>query len=68
MSVHEGIIVTSKVPNPKNPAFPVTAVRLNHRHPDVMAILGETRAAASDFEPIDIRGEPLSATVLRERR
>jgi hypothetical protein len=57
----------SKVPNPKSPQFPVTAIRLNRLLPEIQAILGE-QVADSDFRPVDIRGEQLSATVLRERR
>lgn len=67
-AVDEGIVLTYKVPNPKTPAFPVTAVRLNRQHPEVSAVLRDEGADASSFTPIDIKGEPLSATVLRERR
>ena len=67
-AIEEGIILTHKVPNPKTPAFPVTAIRLNRRHPEVVAALGEGDVAADSFEPVEIHGEPLSATVLRERR
>lgn len=34
----------------------------------VKATLGETSSPELDFRPIEIHGEPLSATVLRERR
>ena len=67
-AIGEGIVLTSKVPNPKAPAFPVTAIRLNRQHAQVIAVLVEQTAAASDFQPVDISGEPLSETVLRERR
>lgn len=67
-AIENGIILTSKVPNPKTPAFPVTAIRLNRRHPEVIAALGEKGAPLSDFEPVDIMGEPLSTTVLTDRR
>lgn len=67
-AIEEGILLTYKVPNPKTPAFPVTAVRLNRQHPEVSAVLREEGADPSSFTPIDIKGEPLSATVLRERR
>ena len=62
------LVLTSKVPNPGKPQFPVTAIRLNRMHPQVQAILGRTAAAADDFDPVAIPGENLSATVLRERR
>lgn len=67
-AVEDGVLLTYKVPNPKTPAYPVTAVRLNRQHPDVSAVLRNEGADASNFTPIDIKGEPLSATVLRERR
>jgi hypothetical protein len=60
--------LTYKVPNPKSPAFPVTAIRLNRRHPEVAAALEDEEGATSEFAPLAIKGEPLSATVLRERR
>jgi hypothetical protein len=66
-AIEKRLILTSKVPNPKSPQFPVTAIRLNRLLPEIQAILGE-RASDSDFKPVEIRGEQLSATVLRERR
>jgi len=62
------LLLTSKVPNPKNPAFPVTAIRINREYPDVAALLSAGRAGDLGFAPVEIRGEPLSATILRERR
>ena len=58
-------LLTSKVPNPKTPEFPLTAIRLNRLHPQVQEMLS---SAAPDFDPIPMRGEPLSETILRERR
>ncbi len=66
-AIERRLILTSKVPNPKSPQFPVTAIRLNRLLPEIQAILGE-RASDSDFSHADIRGEQLSATILRERR
>jgi hypothetical protein len=66
-AIERRLILISKVPNPKSPQFPVTAIRLNRLLPGIQAILGE-QVADSDFTPVDIRGEKLSATVLRERR
>ena len=67
-AVSKGIAITYKVPNPKTPAFPVTAIRLNRQHPDVVTVLGENRIPEPEFQPIDIPGETLSSTVLQERR
>lgn len=66
--IDKRLILTSKVPNPKSPQFPVTAIRLNRLMPEVKAILGTQDEGTPDFQPVPIRGESLSATVLRERR
>jgi hypothetical protein len=67
-AIEKKIILTSKVPNPRSPQFPVTAIRLNRLMPEVKATLGSRDERPSDFQPVPIRGEHLSATVLRERR
>jgi hypothetical protein len=61
-------ILTSKVPNPRPPNFPVTAIRLNRQLPEVNAALGSRTTSLPAFRPVPIRGESLSATVLRDRR
>jgi hypothetical protein len=60
-------ILTAKVQNPKSPQFPVTSIRLNRMLPEVQEALGHPKKDL-DFHPIHIKGEPLSATILRERR
>jgi hypothetical protein len=67
-AIDKRLILTSKVPNPKSPQFPVTAIRLNRLMPEVKSILGSRDDSVPDFHPVEIRGENLSATVLRERR
>jgi len=67
-AIDRRLLLTSKVPNPKAPQFPVTAIRLNRMLPEVQVILGQVQPAADDFDPVAIPGENLSATVLRERR
>ena len=67
-AINGGAVLTSKVPNPKTPLFPVTAIRLNRQHPQVVTLLGERGVAASGFRPVSIQGEGLSQTVLRDRR
>ena len=67
-SIERRLVLTSKVQNPKSPQFPVTAIRLNRLLPGTQAILGAESALDSDFDPVEIRGEGLSATVLRQRR
>ena len=60
-------ILVGKVPNPRSPQFPVTSIRLNRLLPEVQQVLGHPKRDL-DFHPIHIKGEPLSATILRERR
>ena len=67
-AVADGVVLVSRVDNPKNPQFPVTAIRLDRRHPEVAAALGRPPEAARNFRPIGIKGEPLSETALRDRR
>jgi hypothetical protein len=61
-------ILTSRVANPKNPQFPVTAIKVNRPLSEVHNILEREPGSRSGFNPIAMRGEPLSQTVLRERR
>jgi len=67
-AISRRLILTSKVPNPKDPQFPVTAIRLNRLLPEVRASLSQAAGTENDFDPVSIPGENLSATVLRERR
>jgi hypothetical protein len=67
-AIESRFVLVSKVPNPKSPQFPVTAIRLNRLMPEVQRILGRQPNLDSDFAPVEIRGEGLSATILRERR
>lgn len=67
-AIEKRLILTSKVANPKSPQFPVTAIRLNRLLPETQSILGLAPTLDAEFEPIEIRDESLSATVLRERR
>jgi hypothetical protein len=67
-AIEKRLVLTGRVPNPKAPEFPVTTLRLNRLMPEVRALLGQTTNPDLDFHPVEIRGEPLSVTVLRERR
>lgn len=70
-AIDEKLILVGKVPNPKAPQFPVTTIRLNRLLPRVQNILGKAEPEGRrdlDFHPVEIQGEPLSATILRERR
>jgi hypothetical protein len=66
-AIDKRLILLSKVQNPKSPQFPVTTIRLNRLLPEVQEVLGQPKSDL-DFHPIHIKGEPLSATILRERR
>jgi hypothetical protein len=67
-AIERRLVLTHKVPNPKSPQFPVTSIRLNMTMPEVQRALGTAAAHTAVFRPVAIRGEPLSATVLRDRR
>jgi hypothetical protein len=66
-AIDKRLILKKPVPNPKSPQFPVTSIRVNRLMPEVQEVLGQAKKNL-DFHPIHIKGEPLSATVLRERR
>jgi hypothetical protein len=67
-AIERRIVLTGRIPNPKSPQFPVTTIKLNRLIPEVRSVLGTGGSVEDGFEPITIRGESLSATVLRERR
>jgi hypothetical protein len=66
--IASGFAVTRKIPNPKSPTFPVTALQLNRSNLTVAAILARKPVSEPDFNPVPIRGQSLSETILRERR
>ena len=59
------LILTSQVPNPNQPMRPVTAIRINRRHPRFQP---EAARRSTRFQPIRIRGGAISDTVLGDRR
>lgn len=65
-AIERGFFLTSKVPNPKAPAYPTTAIRLNRHRPEIQHILGSQ--PSKGFRPVQIGGEPLSETIIRDRR
>ncbi len=67
-AINRNWILTSKVANPKNPRYPVTAVRINRSMAEMRGILNKEAGFGSAFVPITIPGERFSETVLRERR
>jgi hypothetical protein len=68
-AIERNLFLTRKVQNPKAPAFPTTAIQLNRDLPEVQRILGSRPVVQSRiFRPVDIAGEALSDTIIRERR
>ena len=59
------LILTSQVPNPNQPTRPVTAIRINRRHPRFQP---QEPWRGAKFKPIRIRGGAISDTVLDDRR
>jgi hypothetical protein len=64
-ATEQRLILTSQVPNPNQPLYPVTAIRVNRRHPRFQPN-APTRSAR--FRPVPIRGGPISETVINDRR
>lgn len=68
-AIDRGLFLTSKVQNPKAPAYPVTAIQLNRDLPEIQRILASAPAVHNRvFRPVEITGEALSQTIIRERR
>ncbi len=68
-AIDEGIVTVKDVPSPKNPQFRAREVRLERTHSLVRAAL--TRQAGnggSTYVRPKVRGEPVSETIIRERR
>lgn len=59
-AIQRGVVMTSKIANPKTPAYPTTTIRLNRAE---AGIPEETQR----FHPVAVEGEPLSATMEEER-
>lgn len=60
-AIDQGVLLTSKVENPRQPQYPVTAVQLNREHPLVRELLGSNgapAAAPARTEPSEMDGEP----------
>ena len=59
------LILTSQVLNPHQPHHPVTAIRINRRHPRFQT---DAPRRGAGFTPVRIRGGSISDTVLGDRR
>jgi hypothetical protein len=59
-AIQRGVVVTSKIANPKTPAYPTTTIRLNRAEagmPD----------EAQRFHPIQIHGDSIAEVIQQER-
>jgi hypothetical protein len=59
-AILRGVVLTSKIPNPKTPAYPTTTIRLNRAEAGVPE-------EAQRFRPVSVQGEPLTATLDDDR-
>ena len=59
-AILRGVVMTSKIPNPKTPAYPTTTIRLNRAEAGVPE-------EAQRFHPVVVQGEPLSEDIQEER-
>jgi len=59
-AIQRGVVLTSKIPNPKTPAYPTTTIRLNRAEAGVPE-------EAQRFRPIAVQGEALTTTLDDDR-
>jgi hypothetical protein len=60
-AILRGVVLTSKIPNPKTPAYPTTTIRLNRAEAGVPE-------EAQRFRPVAVHGEALSGSMMDESR
>jgi hypothetical protein len=59
-AILRGVVLTSKIPNPKTPAYPTTTIRLNRAEAGVPE-------EAQRFRPVAVHGEALSTSLDEDR-
>jgi len=59
-AILRGVVLTSKIPNPKTPAYPTTTIRLNRAEAGVPE-------EAQRFRPVAVQGDPMAATLDDDR-
>ena len=64
-ATEQRLILTSQVSNPNNPLHPVTAIRVNRRHPRFNT---ESPPRRAGFQRVHIRGGAIANTVISDRR
>lgn len=59
-AIQRGVVLTSKIANPKTPAYPTTTIRLNRAEAGIPE-------EAQRFHPVSIQGDSLTAVIEEER-
>lgn len=59
-AIQRGVVLTSKIANPKTPAYPTTTIRLNRAEAGIPE-------EAQRFHPVAVNGETLTAVLEEER-
>jgi hypothetical protein len=59
-AIQRGVVLTSKIANPKTPAYPTTTIRLNRAEAGIPE-------EAQRFHPVAIHGEPIAVAIEEER-
>lgn len=59
-AIQRGVVLTSKIANPKTPAYPTTTIRLNRAEAGISE-------EAQRFHPVDVQGESIAEAIEEER-
>jgi hypothetical protein len=59
-AIQRGVVLTSKIANPKTPAYPTTTIRLNRAEAGIPE-------EAQRFHPVAVQGEPIGDAIEEER-
>lgn len=59
-AIQRGVVLTSKIANPKTPAYPTTTIRLNRAEAGVPE-------EAQRFHPVVVQGDPITEDIQEER-
>jgi hypothetical protein len=59
-AIQRGVVLTSKIANPKTPAYPTTTIRLNRAEAGIPE-------EAQRFHPVTIHGESIEEAIEEER-
>ena len=59
-AIQRGVVLTSKIANPKTPAYPTTTIRLNRAEAGILE-------EAQRFHPVEVQGAPVGAAIDQDR-